>query len=41
MRLLEKFWYGNFEPTDYDISYKEYKKLQKLICRRKKNSKPP
>ena len=34
MRLLEEFWYGNIEPTDYDIfSRKEYKKLQELICR--------
>lgn len=36
MRLLEEFWYGNIEPTDYDISSrKEYKKLQELICRNK------
>ena len=34
MRLLEEFWYGNIEPTDYDISpSKEYKNLQELICR--------
>lgn len=34
MRFLEKFWYGNIEPTDYDTSScKEYKKLQELICR--------
>ena len=34
MRLLEEFWYGNIEPTEYDISScKEYKKLQELICR--------
>lgn len=34
MRLLEELWYGNIEPTDYDISpSKEYKKLQELICR--------
>ena len=34
MRLLEEFWYGNIDPTDYDFSFcKEYKKLQKLICR--------
>ena len=33
MRLLEEFWYGNIEPTDYDTSScKEYKKLQELIC---------
>ena len=33
MRLLEEFWYGNIEPTEYDTSFKEYKKLQELICR--------
>ena len=34
MRLLEEFWYGNIEPTEYDTSsYKEYKKLLELICR--------
>ena len=33
MRLLEEFWYGNIEPTEYDTSSKEYKKLQELICR--------
>ncbi len=33
MRILEEFWYGNIEPTEYDTSSKEYKKLQKLICR--------
>ena len=26
MRILEEFWYGNIEPT-------EYKKLLELICR--------
>ena len=31
MRLLEEFWYGNIEPTEYDTSSKEYKKLQELI----------
>ena len=30
MRILEEFWYGNIEPTEYD---KEYKKLLELICR--------
>jgi len=29
MRILEEFWYGNIEPTEY----KEYKKLLELICR--------
>ena len=34
MRILEEFWYGNIEPTEYDTSpCKEYKKLQALICR--------
>ena len=33
MKLLEEFWYGNIEPTEYDTSPKEYKKLQELICR--------
>ena len=34
MRILEEFWYGNIEPTEYDTSIcKEYKKLQELICR--------
>ena len=34
MRLLEEFWYGNIEPTDYDISScKEHKKLVELIYR--------
>ena len=33
MRLLEVFWYGNIEPTEYDTSSKEYKKLLELICR--------
>lgn len=28
MKLLEEFWYGNIEPTEYDTSSKEYKKLQ-------------
>ena len=34
MRLLEEFWYGNIEPTEYDTSScKEYKKILELICR--------
>lgn len=33
MRILEEFWYGNIESTEYDTSSKEYKKLQELICR--------
>ena len=33
MRILEEFLYGNIEPTEYDTSSKEYKKLLELICR--------
>jgi len=34
MRILEEFWYGNIEPTEYDTSScREYKPLQELICR--------
>lgn len=34
MRLLEEFWYGNIEPTEYGTSSnKGYKKLVKLIFR--------
>ena len=28
MRLLEEFWYGNIEPTEYDTSSKDEEKLQ-------------
>ena len=38
MSLLEEFWYGNIEPTEYDTSScKEYKKLLELICRNEEN----
>ena len=34
MRILEEFWYGNIEPTEYGTSSnKEYKKLVELIFR--------
>lgn len=34
MRILEEFWYGNIEPTEYDTSSnKEYKKLVELVFR--------
>ena len=34
MRILEEFWYGNIEPTEYDTtSCREYKKLLELICK--------
>ena len=36
MRLLEEFWYGNIEPTEYDTSSnKGHKKLVELIYRNK------
>lgn len=32
MRVLEEFWYGNIEPTEYDTSpCKEYQESLKLI----------
>lgn len=32
MRILEEFWYGNIEPTDYDADAgKEYKEALRLI----------
>lgn len=35
MRILEEFWYGNIEPTEYDTSFcKGYKKSVELICRK-------
>lgn len=33
MKILEEFWYGNIEPTEYDTSSTEYKKLLELMCR--------
>lgn len=34
MRILEGFWYGNIEPTEYDtFSCKEYKEILRLITR--------
>ncbi len=34
MKILEEFWYGNIEPTEYDTPQtKEYKELLQLICR--------
>ena len=34
MKILEEFWYGNIEPTEYDTSFfKEYKELLELIFR--------
>lgn len=34
MKLLEEFWYGNIEPTEYDTNAcKEYKEALRLITR--------
>lgn len=34
MSILEEFWYGNIEPTEYDTSSsKEYKEMLQLISR--------
>jgi len=34
MRLLEEFWYGNIEPSEYDASpTAEYKELLQMINR--------
>lgn len=39
MRILEEFWYGNIEPTEYDTSFcKEYKKLLELICKERRKT---
>ena len=36
MKLLEEFWYGNIEPTEYDTNAcKEYKEMLRLITRNK------
>ena len=35
MRILEEFWYGNVELTEYDTSsYREYKKLLERVCKK-------
>ena len=32
MRILDEFWYGNIEPTEYDTTTcKEYKEMLRLI----------
>ena len=34
MNILEEFWYGNIDPTEYDTEVcTEYKKLLALLCR--------
>lgn len=34
MSVLEDFWYGNIEPSQYDTSsVKEYKEALRKICR--------
>jgi len=30
VRILEKFYYGKIEPTEYDTASKKYKKLQTI-----------
>lgn len=38
MNILEEFWYGNIEPTEYDASLsKEYKEVLQLISRNEEN----
>ena len=35
MKILEKLWYGNIEPTEYDTSAcREYKQLLEQVCRK-------
>ena len=37
MKILEEFWYGNIDPTEYDTEFcKEYKKLLERLCREEK-----
>lgn len=37
MKILEEFWYGNINPTEYDTSSsKEYKEVYQLIDRNEK-----
>ena len=34
MNILEEFWYGNIEPSEYDASpCREYKEILQLISR--------
>ena len=33
MSVLEDFWYGNIEPSEYDTSAKEYKEALQRISR--------
>ena len=38
MNILEEFWYGNIEPSEYDASpCREYKELLQLISRNEDN----
>jgi len=42
MRFLEEFWYGNIEPTEYEItSDKEYRAALERMVRDEENSWPP
>lgn len=39
MNVLEKFWYGNLDPAEYDsCSNKEYKEIVRLIGRKEEAS---
>jgi len=31
MRILEEFWYGNIEPTEYDTSSYKLQRIQETI----------
>ena len=34
MRILEEFWYGNIEPTEYDTTVcKEYEEVLRVITK--------
>ena len=38
MNILEEFWYGNLDPTEYDTVFcKDYKKLLEQLCREEEN----
>ncbi len=42
MNILEDFWYGNIEPTEYNtFPCAEYKEALQLISRNEKSSRPP
>mgnify|MGYP000946714140 CR=1 FL=1 len=34
MRILEEFWYGNIEPSEYEgTGTRDYKEALQLVCR--------